>query len=473
MQFLKNVTAAFTANAVTAGAQYVLVVLVARGLGPEAFGAFVFALTFGTLAAVVPNFGLDRVLLKQLVREPSQRSAWFASAASLRLVLAILGVAAATALIPWVAPHGTARAVFLILLSLVFALGAELCRSVFYAAGAMPLEAVYRATGRLLTLAAAVAAVVAGGTLDHLAAALAGAALLEAALYGWITARRFAIGWTAPDRAMLRTLAAAAAPIALNTLFVLVYFRASVLMVTAWSGVEAAGQFGAAFTFLQVLQVASGAFATVVLPYFVRQQTGGTSIGPRVDAATRLLLLTIVPVAAALSLLAPEVVRLVYSARFDAAAPVLQVLAWASVFMFLGSLHGTLLIALDAERVLLWLGPLATVVSLTANALLIRRFGIVGAAWATLATEALVGVVCLLAVRDRIGSLRLRSLAWPVAIGAAVSAVLLSAPLPPLPVRALIAAAAAAAAALGLRVVAGPAWHTVWQAVTAKGSARG
>jgi O-antigen/teichoic acid export membrane protein len=69
MKLLKHATAAFTANLVTAGAQYALVVLIARGLGPDAFGGFVFALAFGSLVAVLPNFGLDRILVRHVVRD--------------------------------------------------------------------------------------------------------------------------------------------------------------------------------------------------------------------------------------------------------------------------------------------------------------------------------------------------------------------------------------------------------------------
>src|SRR5688572_30618498 len=106
MKLLKHATAAFTANTVTAGAQYALVVLIARGLGPDAFGGFVFALAFGSLIAVLPNFGLDRILVRQVVRDRAAASSWFAAAGTLRLGLAVAAIAVAALLLPALVPAG-------------------------------------------------------------------------------------------------------------------------------------------------------------------------------------------------------------------------------------------------------------------------------------------------------------------------------------------------------------------------------
>jgi O-antigen/teichoic acid export membrane protein len=269
----------------------------------------------------------------------------------------------------------------------------------------------------------------------------------------------------------MRTLAAGAAPIAFNTLFVLLYFRASVLLIAAWAGAGAAGHYGAAFTFVQVLQVASGSLAAVILPHFV-QQAGSGEVAGRIDTVTRLLVAGVVPAAAGLSLLAPELIALVYSSRYAPAAPALAVLAWAPLFMFLGSLHGTLLIALDAERTLFWLSLAAAALSLTASAWLIPRYGLVGASWATVATEAFVGIGCLLFVRRRTGAPHVAPLAWPALLALAVGLAGTGAGGWPLPVRAAATLTTLALAGLWLRQVVGPEWQRLVGALGARRSAQ-
>jgi O-antigen/teichoic acid export membrane protein len=128
----------------------------------------------------------------------------------------------------------------------------------------------------------------------------------------------------------------------------------------------------------------------------------------------------------------------------------------------MGSLHGTLLIALDGERTLFWLSLIAAAVSLLANVLLIPRFGIIGASWATVGTEALVGSSCLVLVHRRVGAPRARTLAWPTLLGVATVAVLALVPPLSLPLRLLVSLATIVGAAIGLRVDVRPLWHGVW-----------
>ena len=210
----------------------------------------------------------------------------------------------------------------------------------------------------------------------------------------------------------------------------------------------------------------------MLLPHFVqREGEGAGALQTRIDTATRVLLAAVVPAAAALSLLAPEIVQLVYSNRYAGAAPALAVLAWAAVFMFMGSLHGSLLIALDDERALFWLSLAAAIVSVTANVLVIGRFGVIGAGWVTVATEALVGLTCLILVRRRTGAPRVSAVAWPAAIAAAAALLVVSpAAALPLAVRGLVVLGALAAVLTWIRVTAGPVWAGVWQALSPRGS---
>ena len=183
MTLLKHASAAFTANAVTAAAQYAVVVLVARQLGPEAFGIFVFATTLGGLIAVLPNFGLDRIVQRHVIRERERLAVWFTSAAMLRLALAAAAAALAAVVVPRLAPAGSPpAAILLIVVSLVVALGAELCRAVLYASDAVGYELGLRIAGRAIVLGSVVVAVRAGGGLEGVAAALVAGGIIEVGL---------------------------------------------------------------------------------------------------------------------------------------------------------------------------------------------------------------------------------------------------------------------------------------------------
>jgi O-antigen/teichoic acid export membrane protein len=416
------------ANGIASGAQYLIVVLAARALGPETFGIYVFAVTFASFFATICNFGIDRVLIREIVRRPAATSIGLLAAICLRLLLGILSVVLGLAVASGLGYAPEMRlAITLLLFSQILGLFAELFRSVLFASGSMSREARLRTIGRFAAVAAVTSSLVLGGDLLWLASALAIGGLLELLLYVADVVSRHPLRGVRFDRSFAAGLARSAWPIAINTALVVLYLRINVVMLTAWTGAEAVGLFGAAFTFIQVLQVVSGSLAGVLLPTLTsRYLEGPERVRSAVRRATFYVLLFVLPTTVGMSLLAGQLVAIVYGAQYSGAVPALAVLAWANPFMFLGSLFGTLLIVLDAERLLIPLSSAALIVSGIVNYLLVPTFGMEGAAWATVVTEFTVAAGAFWAAHRRLGPLGWRALMMrPVIVAFVVGAALL------------------------------------------------
>ena len=171
---LVNGAALLGANIVTSGAQYVIVILVARALGPESFGTYLFAFTFAAFFATLCNFGLDRILIREIVRTPAGAPTYLLAAAGLRLLLGALSAALALVAAWWLGYTTELRlAIALLLTAQILGLFSELFRSVLFASGAMPREALLRAFGRFVAVAAVATSLLAGWSLVGLAGALA------------------------------------------------------------------------------------------------------------------------------------------------------------------------------------------------------------------------------------------------------------------------------------------------------------
>ena len=95
MTLLKHATAAFLANAVTAAAHTRWWWSWHAGWARTPSAGSSSRSTLGGLIAVLPNFGLDRIVQRQVIRERERLVEWVASAAVLRLLLAgaAIGVA--------------------------------------------------------------------------------------------------------------------------------------------------------------------------------------------------------------------------------------------------------------------------------------------------------------------------------------------------------------------------------------------
>ena len=76
-------------------ASLVFFVVMARELGESQFGVFTFALTFVILATTLANFGQDQILTREVARDRSRFSGYFANTLAVKIVLATTSLAIA------------------------------------------------------------------------------------------------------------------------------------------------------------------------------------------------------------------------------------------------------------------------------------------------------------------------------------------------------------------------------------------
>jgi O-antigen/teichoic acid export membrane protein len=91
-----------------------------------------------------------------------------------------------------------------------------------------------------------------------------------------------------------------------------------------------------------------------------------------------------VAIALPLTLLANWLVQVIYGGQYDQAGSVLMIHAWTNVFAFLGAAYGKFLVIENYTTKTLYRNSLGAVINIILNYILIRKYGINGAAVATL-----------------------------------------------------------------------------------------
>ena len=110
---------------------------------------------------------------------------------------------------------------------------------------------------------------------------------------------------------------------------------------------------------------------------------------------TGLMLLGALIVAPTIYFLAPWIISLLAGSAYLASVEVLRILLVAMVFAYIGHLVGFTLIAKGKQKLILLIGIISLIVNIGGNLLFIPKFGIVGAAWVTVATEAVAGMLMI------------------------------------------------------------------------------
>lgn len=221
------------------------------------------------------------------------------------------------------------------------------------------------------------------------------------------------------DRARVTALLARGRRLVLFTLLGLVLYNVDLLILRVLRGDAAAGKYAAAYVLISFCANLMIAYSHTVLPSMARdpQPTPGTASAYGTGLVVAWLVT--LPVAVGGALVAPWLVTLLFGSAYADGAPALQVLVLSVPIAALREMAVAALIARHRESSLLTVNSIAAVVNVALNVALIPRFGVVGAAWATVVSEIVRLIVAAMAVRTAVpGARPWQSLARVTAAGA-------------------------------------------------------
>jgi O-antigen/teichoic acid export membrane protein len=173
-------------------------------------------------------------------------------------------------------------------------------------------------------------------------------------------------------------------PLFLNQLLQGLFFKVDALLLPGLAGLAAAGVYGAAYKVSEGAGIISSSFTLALFPRLSR----GRDPTDAYRMALRLLFQVGFPLAAGTALLAEPIVAVVGGREYlPDSAVALAILICYLPLSYANGLTQYLLIAAGRQRLLTTAFVAALVFNLVANLLLIPRFGYVGAAWVTVASE--------------------------------------------------------------------------------------
>lgn len=395
---------------VTAGSASLLLILLTiagRFLTAADYGRFSYALALTTIVETVMDLGLGPVTVRAVSRDRAGAPRLLQNVLGLKLVWVAVGLAILAVAAPMLrADPPLVRLCYLMGLSSAMRSYLLTARGLLQGLDRFDLEAAAVVFDRVLLLIVCGAALWAGDGLRGLAMAFVGARAVMLAVVMLVLRR--VVGPVVPriDIAAWRDLQAAALPlgffmIALNTYT----YIDTVILGVMRSDVET-GWYAASYRVYEGLTYAPSILAAVLTPrlsyLFVHDRPAHRRLLTRGLAAS--VAMGLVLGAAAVWAARAILVALFGAAYAPAAAP-LQILAGGAVFVFATWILHAAAISINLDRRLL----LTTAVGLSANVLLnlawIPRWGIRGAAWATVVAEALTVALLFAQIHRRLREL--------------------------------------------------------------------
>lgn len=263
-----------------------------------------------------------------------------------------------------------------------------------------------------------------GGVLALILASLV--ALAIATVASWRMATRI-LGLTLA-RPILRggwTLIRACAPIGAVQISLLISYKADTVLLSIFRSNEIVGVYAVAYNLIFSLMLISHSVNLALFPALSRVSDDRGALDALALRAVKCLSLLCVPVAFGGAILAPALIRFLYTDAYRQSATVLQIVIWVLPFMFLTEFYGYYLTAIHRERSAGRAALIMAGTNVALNLICLPRFGVWAAAIITVITEFVFLAQYLWALRDRgvIGALA--RLLWRPALASSVMAVAL------------------------------------------------
>jgi len=361
----------------------------ARFLGVATFGIYNFTLAFVYNFIPVADFGLERLVLRDISREPEEKTFYLARLLPLRLLLSlgayllvlILGLILGQSLrqIGYLAVFG----LFIFPYSFTYLLA-----SFLNAQEKMKYMAMAVIFSQLSIFIIGVVFVLLKFPLAVIFLAGVGGQFIVA-LFFLLKAKAWGLplGWVVDEKFFKKTLASSWA-FAFLLILAVFYLRISIILVGLLKGDYYTGLYGSAFKFIEAMILIPQSLALALFPLSSRLVLEDKQrLKSIYQKGLGVLLLFSLPFALVLTVFPKLIITLAYSQAYLPAVPVLSLLGLSLILFFLNALPGNIIQNSDKfKRFLPW-AVANFLVALILCLILIPRYSIVGAAWAVVGGE--------------------------------------------------------------------------------------
>ncbi|MGI8999797.1 MAG: lipopolysaccharide biosynthesis protein [Candidatus Limnocylindria bacterium] len=397
------------ANLVPRAGAFLLLPIYTRFLTTSDFGIVSLASSTALLLAIAYRLGLDAALLRMHGdAEPAERRSLYATLAAISLATAAIVTIMAVLVIPVILDPDAAESLMPVIL-LTLAMGAvntfQYVPSVWFRATDQTGRYLVLALGAfatVVTVTIALVVVVRLGALGSLAGQLAGAFVMAVAAIGIVWGQR---PWRVSGDLARRALdfGLPLLPHSLGGWLLNVsdrWLMGLLLGLALTDALAAIGVYSLGYQLGYAVGLAAISFNAAWLPFLYR--VGNGRRGPLIlRESTTLVVGGFVTLAAALAILAPDLIGLIAPIEWSAAADVTAVVAFASAANAAALMFASGIYLARATRVMPLLTLVAAGLNIACNLILIPRIGIMGPAWATLAAYAALATMIAVAATRR------------------------------------------------------------------------
>lgn len=403
--FASAAFAQLVAQVLTLGAS----ILIAREIDVRAYGIFVFGFAFPSWFLLLVSLGLDEVMAVEVAADRSKAARYLTLVSLIRLLLAFVALVALWLATNLIVTDPLGRSITLVLgaSGVVMTCGGTFT-AVFRSFERIEYAALVTIVERSVTVGAVVLLLLFRRGLFEISIAFLGGSFVMLALSSLLARRKFAWYTRDVDVKTVVEILRLATPFGLFNAVGTFTYSTGLVLLTLWHGPESGGLFNASFTLVFALFSFLSIVSLTTLPMMSRiNQESRERLGGVIRRMQKLSLAVGVPLALGGWLFAGEIVTTFYGSAFQASADSFRILlvSFAIETAIMGI--GPALAATGHAKEKLYIATGGAAVTIALSIVLIPGYGLLGAAYAFLASRLLIAVLGTITIQRYVGPLRM------------------------------------------------------------------
>ena len=385
-KILKNFLWLLVGNSGSRLLKAIIIIYAARKLGVEGYGVFSYALGLAGFFVFFKNIGVDSILTREVAKKPEEQHYYLSTAFWIEIVLLVItafliifiaplfsGIKAAIALLPFVA------------LILIFDDLKDLFVAFFRGKEKMELEAIVVVAGNIalvffgfiaLYFWASPKSFTISNAIASLVGVIAAIFLLKSFMRGIF--KDFSKNLVAP-------ILKSAWPFAVGGLASAFLFNIDIVMLGWWRTTGEIGLYSAAQKIVGMLAIFPGFVATATFPSLSRlAHSDSQKMGNLFENALKIIFIAVIPLIIGGFLLSDSIMEFLFGQSYVPAANTFIILLFSILAVHPLAIISNLLFALDKHSKMIKYALISSSSNIILNFLFIPKYGIEGAALATL-----------------------------------------------------------------------------------------
>ena len=374
---------------------------VARYLGPEQFGLFSYVLAFTAIFGGIAKLGLDGIMVRELVNHPEKRDTYLGTAFWLKVISAFIVMGLMAAIVPFTSNDTqTNLFIFIIAAGLLFQ-SFEVVEFYFQSQVLAKIVSICKVTQLALSSAIKIYLVLNEAELIWFVLVTAFDALSLAVSY-FIAYKinQHNSFYKNFDLSIAQQLLKDSWPLIISAFVIMLYMRIDQIMIKQLLGVYEVGLYSAALRISEAVYFIPMIISASLFPAILSARKKDPILyKKRLSGLYSLLIWIAILIAVPITFLSDWIVLNLFGQDYASSSSVIVIHIWASIFVFLGVAYSKYLLAENLNATFLTRNAIALILNMILNLFLIPLYGIVGAAMATLISQAYTALLHDLVVK--------------------------------------------------------------------------